>query len=364
MMQAFEFAGLPSRVLFGDGSLKKLPAVLQDLGVQKLFCISSQGQAALAKQVCNSALPGTPIVFCTLAKQHVPSEVVDQALLELQTSPCNVLLAVGGGSSIGLAKAIALKTGLPILAVPTTYSGSEMTPIYGLTFEGKKQTGRAAVVQPKVVAYEPALSLGLPKHIAAASAMNALAHAVEALYASNKNPVISMMAQESVSALAGALQQMAQQTSLQADTHAQALYGAWLAGSCLGAVSMGLHHKVCHVLGGRFNTPHAETHTVMLPYVAHFNRLADPDAARQLQAALGANSVHHIGPALQNLALQNGLAIRLSALGLTHDDIELAAGDIASSAYANPRPVNHDDALLLLNSALEGLPLNPGDFAL
>lgn len=364
MIQPFEFTGLPSHVLFGQNSLNKLPAVLAQWDVERVFCISSSGQAELARRVCEAAAAKHQVVYCTRAKQHVPMETVEQALSELQAEPCDVLLAVGGGSSIGLAKALALKTGLPIVAVPTTYSGSEMTPIYGITEAGKKQTGRAAVVQPRVVVYEPALSLGLPKPIAAASAMNALAHAVEALYATNKNPVISLMAQESVRALASALLDMAEQAHLNEETHSRALYGAWLAGTCLGSVNMGVHHKVCHVLGGRFNTPHAETHTVVLPYVAHFNRLADAQAATQLTNALQVADIHAIGPALLDLARRNGLPVSLSAFGLDYADIELAAGDIASAAYANPRPVNHDDALLLLNAALEGLPMNPGDFLL
>jgi maleylacetate reductase len=196
-------------------------------------------------------------------------------------------VAVGGGSTVGLAKAIALTSGLPILAVPTTYAGSEMTPIWGLTAGGAKQTGRDARVLPRTVIYDPELTLGLPPRVAGPSGMNALAHCVEALYAPDTSPIVQLMAEEGIRALAAALPAIrVEPADLRA--RAGALYGAWLAGAALGTVSMGLHHKLCHTLGGSFGLPHAETHAVVLPYAAAYNRAAAPEAMSRAARALGA----------------------------------------------------------------------------
>ena len=174
----------------------------------------------------------------------------------MQRLKVDCCLALGGGSAIGLAKAIALETHLPIIAIPTTYAGSEMTAVYGITENQLKTTGKAAQVLPKVVIYDPELTLNLPTEISACSGMNAMAHAVEALYAQDKNPIVSLMALEAITQLAQALPEIVQAPhNMQAREHA--LYGAWLAGVCLGSVGMAIHHKICHSLGGRYQLPQA-----------------------------------------------------------------------------------------------------------
>lgn len=179
---------------------------------------------------------------------HVPAEVARQAIQAAQELQVDCCLALGGGSAIGLAKAIALDTHLPIVAIPTTYAGSEMTPVYGITENQLKTTGKAAQVLPKIVIYDPALNLNLPAEISACSGMNAMAHAVEALYAENKNPVISLMALEAIRCLATALPELVQHPN-DIQLREQVSYGAWLAGICLGSVGMAIHHKICHSLG-------------------------------------------------------------------------------------------------------------------
>ena len=196
---------------------------------------------------------------------HVPLEIAEEARRVARELGADCCVTVGGGSTTGLGKAIALTSPLPILAVPTTYAGSEMTPIYGITEGGAKKTGRDLRVLPKAVIYDPSLTLSLPPALSAASGMNAIAHSVEALYAQDANPVLSLMAEEGIRALAEALPSILK-NSKDVVARTQALYGAWLCGVALGSAGMALHHKLCHVLGGSFNLPHAETHSIVLPH--------------------------------------------------------------------------------------------------
>src|SRR5690606_33529878 len=205
------------------------------------------------------------------AAMHVPIEVAREAREEARRLHADCYVAIGGGSTIGLGKAIALETSLPVVAIPTTYAGSEMTTILGITEAGQKKTLLDRRVLPRVVIYDPKLTLGLPARIGGPSGMNAIAHAVEALYAENANPVVSLMAEEGIRALARSLPVVVK-TPSDIEARSGALYGAWLCGVALGAVGMALHHKLCHVLGGSFNLPHAETHTIVLAHAAAYNR--------------------------------------------------------------------------------------------
>lgn len=286
---------------------------------------------------------------------HVPAGVARQAIQAAQELQVDCCLALGGGSAIGLAKAIALDTHLPIVAIPTTYAGSEMTPVYGITENQLKTTGKAAQVLPKIVIYDPALNLNLPAEISACSGMNAMAHAVEALYAENKNPVISLMALEAIRCLATALPELVQHPNdIQLREHVS--YGAWLAGICLGSVGMAIHHKICHSLGGTFNLPHAQIHAIMLAYSVHYNRHADVQAMDQLAAALGVDSREELGRFIYQLNQRLQIPLALKDLGLP----EYAPADIArmicDSPYYNPREYDDDELKQLLLQAYAGLP--------
>jgi maleylacetate reductase len=258
---------------------------------------------------------------------------------------------VGGGSTIGLGKAIALESSLPILAIPTTYAGSEMTPIYGLTEAGVKKTGRDRKVLPKTVIYDPELTLSLPKGISGTSAMNAIAHCVEALYAFDGNPILSLIAAEGIRALAGGIPVVVKEPgNLGART--EALYGAWLGGTALGNSSMGLHHKLCHTLGGAFNLPHAEVHTVILPYATGYNRAAAPEAMRAIAAALGARDA---AEGIYDLARELQAPASLRELGMPEEGIEKAARLATELPYRNPRPVEYDSLVALIGQAWQGV---------
>jgi maleylacetate reductase len=259
-------------------------------------------------------------------------------------------VAVGGGSTIGLGKAIALESALPIVAVPTTYAGSEMTPIYGLTEGGLKKTGRDRKVLPKTVLYDPALTVSLPRHIAGPSGMNAIAHCVEALYAQDANPIISLFAAEGIRALARSLPVVVEEPE-NLDARADALYGAWLAGSALGATTMSIHHKLCHTLGGTFNLPHADVHTVILPHATAFNREAAPDAMRIVAAALGARDA---AQGVYDLAVRLGAPIALKNIGMPPEGLDRAARLATENPYYNPRPIEYAGVRRLLEDAYQG----------
>jgi maleylacetate reductase len=257
---------------------------------------------------------------------HVPIESAREAREMARALDADCAVAIGGGSTTGLGKAIALESGLPIIAVPTTYAGSEMTPIYGLTEGGLKKTGRDPRVLPKCVIYDPELTLDLPWKTTVASAFNAIAHAAEGLYAPDGNPVIALMAEEGIRASAAALLPL-QTDPRDLDARGDALYGAWLAGACLGNVGMAIHHKLCHTLGGSFNLPHAETHTVILP--------------RGLQAA-PCPIARASAPALRGrgAGLYICQSIGAAALRRVSEATSTARRDRAKKPYANPRPID------------------------
>jgi maleylacetate reductase len=268
---------------------------------------------------------------------HVPYETVQEAMERVLHLNVDCLVAAGGGSTIGLAKAIALEKPLPILAIPTTYAGSEMTPIWGLTRGGLKTTGRNANIKPKTVIYDPRLTLSLPPDLSATSGMNAIAHCVEALYAENANPVASLLAEEGIRLLAESLPEVVH-NPFNLDARSEAQYGALLAGAVLGMVGMALHHKLCHVLGGTYNLPHAETHTVVLPHAMAYNSSHAPEAMEAIGRALNCDLEEAAG-ALYDLAKSLNTPTTLAELGLTQDKLDETARLAIENPYYNPRPV-------------------------
>jgi maleylacetate reductase len=261
-------------------------------------------------------------------------------------------VCVGGGSSTGLAKAIALSHEVPVLAVPTTYAGSEMTTIYGLTDVQHKQTGRSAAVLPKAVVYDPALTVGLPASVTGPSAFNALAHAVEALYAPGCNPVVSALALEGARAINRSLPTVMRDPA-DLDGRGDLLYGAYLSGLALGATAAALHHKICHVLGGRFNLVHADAHSVVLPHAIALNAPALPEEMARLAEALGAPGGDPAA-ALWDLAVASDVPTTLAQLGLQERDLPEAAELATREITTNPVPVDAEVLLGLLQRAFAG----------
>jgi maleylacetate reductase len=345
----FTYTANPSRVIFGAGCMAQLPQELERLGVMRALVLCTPEQTQVAQRV-HALLGEKSAGVFDRAVMHVPMEIAHAAREHAQAVGADGMVAVGGGSTIGLAKAIALVSSVPIVAIPTTYAGSEMTPIYGLTEAGVKKTGRDPRVLPKSVIYDPELSASLPVSLSVTSAINAIAHAVEALYAHDGNPIIGLMSQEGIAACAQAIPALVANSS-DAAARSKALYGAWLCGAALGSVSMGLHHKLCHTLGGTFNLPHAETHTVILPHAMAYNSQHAQQAMRSIAQALGAADA---ALGLHALAAQHGAPTSLKSLGMPEAGLDRAADLAASSPYPNPRPLERDALRALLQRAYEG----------
>ena len=348
-MRPFVYNGLPARVVFGAGALACLPEELDRLGAKRALVLSTPEQAKSAAEVAK-ALGARCAGTYDKAAMHVPVEIAEDARRVAREVGADCCITVGGGSTTGLGKAIALTSSVPILSVPTTYAGSEMTPIYGITEGGAKKTGRDVRVLPKAVIYDPTLTLSLPPALSAASGMNAIAHAVEALYSHEGNPIISLMAEEGIRALAHALPAIMKSPS-DIDARSDALYGAWLCGVVLGSAGMALHHKLCHVLGGSFNLPHAETHSVVLPHAVRYNSDAAADAMARIQRALQAKDA---AAGIYDLEKRLGLPMRLADIGLKEADLERAARIAAEAPYPNPRKVEYGPVLELLRNAYQG----------
>jgi maleylacetate reductase len=352
VIHPFSYQALPMRVVFGAGSLAKLPDEVEALGLTRVLVLCSPEQEVTGKQVA-AALGEKAVGVLPEARMHVPVEVAHRARQVAAQLGADGCVAVGGGSAVGLGKAIALEHGLPVIAVPTTYAGSEMTPVWGLTEGGQKRTGRDARVLPKAVLYDPELTLTLPAQMSATSGMNAVAHAVEGLYAPDATPIVSLMAEEGVRALAAALPRVVADGA-DLDARGEAQYGAWLCGAVLAATTMSLHHKLCHTLGGTLDLPHAQTHTVVLPHALAYNAPAAPEAVAALSRALG--GVPDPARELWDLAGRLGAPRSLRELGMAEDDIPRIAELAVSNPYTNPRPVTRDGIEALLWTAWTGAP--------
>ena len=345
----FIFEAAPARVIFGSGSKDQVGGELDRLGIKSAIVLSTPPQADLAGEFARMIGDKAAIVYPGAA-MHTPAEVTHSAMTAVDSVRADGILSVGGGSTIGLGKAIALRTDLPQVVVPTTYAGSEMTSILGQTENGVKTTIRDTKVLPETVIYDPDLTLTLPDFITGPSGMNAIAHAVEALYAENGNPIVAMMAEESIRALGEALPQvMADGSDITA--RSKALYGAWLAGACLGSVGMAIHHKICHTLGGSFDLPHADVHCLMIAYSSAYNRDAAPEAMARIARALDADD----GPTgLYQLLQQVGVKKSLAELGMSESDLDRAADLAVTNPYFNPRPVTREGVRDMLQAAFEG----------
>jgi alcohol dehydrogenase class IV len=348
-MRSFTWNGQPGRVVFGAGALARLGAEIEALGARRALVLSTPEQRAAAERVAGMLGERAAGIF-DRAAMHVPMEVAREARERARALRADCAVAVGGGSTTGLGKAIALDSGLPILAIPTTYAGSEMTPIYGITEGGLKKTGRDARVLPRTVIYDPELTLTLPVALSVTSGINAIAHAAEGLYSPDSNPVMDLMAEEGIRALGRALPGI-RATARDPEARGEALYGAWLCGIVLGNVSMALHHKLCHTLGGSFDLPHAQTHTIVLPHALAYNAPAAPQAMARIARALEGRSA---AQAVYDLARDNGAPVALRDIGMPADQLDRACDIALQNQYPNPRPLEPGAIRQLLQDAYEG----------
>ncbi|HJW62083.1 MAG TPA: maleylacetate reductase [Actinomycetes bacterium] len=343
---AFVYDALPGRVVFGVGSVEHLGEEVDRLGAGRVLAIA--GKRAIDGLV--ERLGGRWAASFTDVQQHVPVEAAARAVAAASEAGADCLVAMGGGSATGMAKAVALERPVPIVAVPTTYAGSEVTPIYGLTGPEGKRTGRDPRVLPRTVVYDPALTTGLPAEVTGPSGMNALAHCVEALYAPGANPVTSLLATEGARALHRGLPgAVADPGDLAA--RSDALLGAWLAGTALAAAGIGIHHQLCHLLGGAYRLPHAELHAVVLPHAVHF---VAPAARPQLARLAGGLGVDDVAGGIWDLGRRLGTPASLAELGLAEADLDLAATQAVAKVVQTPRRAGVSELRALLEAAWQG----------
>ncbi|KAJ3536231.1 hypothetical protein NM208_g6817 [Fusarium decemcellulare] len=327
-MNAFEYNSNPARIVFGSGTILKLPDELSKLGASRPLLLSTPQQVSQAERV-SDILEGKIAAVFSEARMHTPTDVTERARDLATTAKADAVVSIGGGSTIGLGKAISIRTGLPHIAIPTTYAGN-------LT----------------VVIYDVDLTLTLPPGLTSTSGVNAIAHAVEALYARTRNPIISLLAVEGTKSLADALPQLSKDPASK-EARSSALYGAWLCGTCLGSVGMSLHHKLCHTLGGSFDLPHSETHTILLPHALSYNAFAVPEVMKQLAEALPGSDGDAVR-GLNNLLSEIKVERSLKALGMKESDIDKAADIAVSKPYWNPRPVERTAIRELIRRAWAG----------
>jgi maleylacetate reductase len=269
---------------------------------------------------------------------QVPGAVADAAVAKARDLDADWVLAHGGGTAVGVAKAVAIEVDVQVAAVPTTYAGSERTNIWGLTRDGVKTTGRLDRVRPRVVGYDPELTRGLPRTLSLQSLLNALAHSIDALYDADATATARASAEESLPVLWEALQALADDPQ-DLDARALATRGAFLASEALGGASMALHHKLAHVLGGSHGMPHAPTHAALLPHTLQFNLAASPDLPRLLSDAWGTDDP---AAALYDRMRDASLAVSLRELELPLDALDDVREAVLAKRYANPRPISDE----------------------
>jgi len=345
-MRAFTYDSLPSRVVFGAGTFATVGDEVGRLGAQRVMVFAGRPERPLADRL-GRQLGSRMVDLFDDVLPHVPITIAASARARASELRADLLLTVGGGSTTGLGKAVALESGAPILAIPTTYAGSEMTPIWGLTEAHRKTTGRDPRVLPRVVVYDPELTLTLPPALSGASGMNAMAHCVEAAYATDCPPVTRIMAEEGIRALVGALPLVVENPQDLA-ARSEAFYGAYMAGCAFAVTGSGLHHKICHVLGGAYNLPHAETHAIVLPHAVAYNAPAMPEAMARIGAALGADEP---AIALYQLARRLGIPAGLREIGMAEADLDMATELVLRAIPSNPRPIERGPIRHLLDDA-------------
>jgi alcohol dehydrogenase class IV len=348
-LRTFTYDQPASRVIFGVGAFSRLHEEVERLGVNRPLFISTPGRRKDVEQAAKS-LTGMEAAIHAEAVMHVPIETIAAARDAAARHQADSIIAFGGGSALDTSKAVSLALGLPIVAIPTTYGGSEVTPFYGYTEGGIKKGKRDRKMLPKSVIYDPALTVSVPANVSGPSGMNAIAHCVEGLYAREANPVMSLLAAEGIRALARSLPIVVKEPS-NMDARSDVLYGAWLAGVVLGSVGMAVHHNISHVLGGTFRLPHADVHTVILPHAAAFNRDAAPEAMRIVSDALGAKDA---AQGLYDLEVRIGAPTSLKQIGMPEDQLDRAAKIIIEHPYYNPRPVEYEGIRQLLENAYWG----------
>lgn len=349
MTVSFDYKVDPARIIFGCGASKNIRRVIEEIGACRTLVLSTPTQKSMAENLLGSLGQLGSGVFAHAAP-HTPVDISQEAVAYVKDVEADCVISIGGGSTIGLGKAISYRTDITHVVVPTTYSGSEVTPVLGQTENGEKTTLRSSRVRPDVVIYDPELTRTLPVHVSMVSGLNAIAHAIECLYAVDRTPVSTLFAIEGLKALHKALPAiLVTPDDMAARTNA--LYGAWMCGTVLGQTAMSLHHKACHVLGGSFEFPHAETHAAMLPHTVAYNLASVADLLEPASEIFG----YPLSQALFDFATDLGSPLSLEELAIRQPDFDLAASLVTKNAYENPRRLDAEAIKIMLRDAWSGV---------
>lgn len=348
-MSIDHISSTPVRVLFGAGIRKSLRDEATKLGASRALVLSTPDQNTNALEAAEWLGPLAAGVFCKAA-MHTPVEITEEALVYLKQLGADCLIAIGGGSTTGLAKALAYRTDLPQIVIPTTYAGSEATSILGQTEVGIKTTLKDPKVQPEVILYDPELLTTLPRQMSVTSALNAMAHAAEGLYSPDRTNDTDELAIDGLRAFVKGLPAVLK-CPHNIDARIDTLRGAWACGTVLGQVGMGLHHKLCHTLGGAFNLPHADTHAVILPHAIAYNARS---AGKELQPVCNLLGGDNAGLSLYQFAKDIDAPLALRDYGLLETDLDHAAALATTKPYPNPQALTRDAIRALLQAAWEG----------
>ncbi len=353
-MNDFTFKALPWNIVFGAGALARLPAEMETLGLGDALVLATPGRAEQGCRIVELLGDRAAGLFAE-ARMHVPALTLDRAAAAAKDARAKCTVAIGGGSTTGLGKALAARVGLPNVVVPTTYSGSEMTSIWAVTEEGRKSTARDPKVVPTLTLYDPELTVSLPPKTSAASGLNAMAQAVVNVATDKQNPIVVSLGLDGIRALARSLPRVVDQPD-DIQARSEALYGACLAAGAIGVGTTSLHHRLCHTFGGAFDTPHAETHAVLLPHSVAYNARAAEAGTRQVAEAIGAANAAR---GIHDLAKRLGAPTSLREIGVEESDLDHAAQIATASPINNPEPVTVERVRALLANAFYGAAPSP-----
>lgn len=358
-MQSFTHVGMPGRVIHGAGSVATLAAEVEALDARRvMFCCTKSRVPEVEKLA--ATLGARFAGICDAAKIFVPLSAVEPGREMAAALNADCLVSYGGGTAVGLAKAIALggeglEGGMPIVSIVTTYSGSETTALQGIIgHDGVRTNYRDMRMLPKVLIYDPELMLDVPLDVSIASGFNSIAHAVSSYLGKDANPVANMFSENGIRAMSSALVRLAQDPR-DVDARSEALHGAWLCGMTLMSSGTTIHHKMVHVLGGGFDLPHGPTHAIMLPHSTAYNRDAAPEAMKGIARAFG-DEAADAPRALFDLLGKSGAAEGLKQLGLPEAALDEAADRIMIDRYFNLRDYDRSAIRAALQDAWEGKP--------
>ncbi|MGV6875211.1 iron-containing alcohol dehydrogenase [Pseudochelatococcus sp. B33] len=343
------FNATPARIVFGPGSSATIRDEVVHLDRHKALVVSTPGRRTMAEQVA-ARLGDRSVGVLPVAISQVPIELARAGRKAASEAGADCIVAIGGGASVGLAKGISLELGLPIINIPTTYSGSEMTAFCGITIDGVKIMHEHLNMLAHTVIYDPELSIGLSRRNSAASALNALAHCVDGIYVTSSSPIHQLTAIEGARVVVNAIRAVWNNPS-SIEARSELLFGAYLAGAAL-AGGFALQHGLAHTLGGSYGVPHGDAHAVVLPYVTAYNTEFAREGIDAVASSLNSES---LAGTIHDLLGELELPVRLPEVGIGVDDLErIVRITVETDNGLNPGPITHAAVRNIVDAAFAG----------